>query len=165
MGAAFEQCEAGMFFVEMIKRISQQKYDESQRQEYLDKQQTEEEETRRAHADKRKRKQEYLDKKQTEEEETRRAQVGKMQRKQEQETGKWQEYLSRKQESGEDTREYNAAKEELWLQAYAPNKRNLVEFKDEMLKRLYNEELRKHVCVSCLRYSETLNNEYIEGIH
>ena len=64
MGAAFEQCEAGMFFVEMIKRISQQKYDESKRQEYLDKQQTEEEETRRA-------------------------QVGKMQRKQEQETGKW----------------------------------------------------------------------------
>ena len=63
LGAAFEQCEAGVFFVEMNKRFSQQKYDDSKRQEYLDKKQTEEEETRRAHADNRKRKQEYLGRK------------------------------------------------------------------------------------------------------
>ena len=45
-----------------------------------------------------------------------------------------QENLDRKQESGEDTKKYYAAKEELWLQVYAANKRSLVEFKDEMLK-------------------------------
>ena len=119
-------------------KILTKKYDESKRQEYLDKKQTEEEETRRAHEVKWKQKQEYLDKKQTEEEETRRA--NEVRRKQK------QEYLDRKQESGEDTKEYYAAKEQLWLQAYAPNKRNLVEFKDEMLKRLYNEEL-KETCL------------------
>ena len=45
-----------------------------------------------------------------------------------------QEYLDRKQESGENTREYHAVKEELWLQAYALNKRSLVVLKDERLK-------------------------------
>ena len=48
--------------------------------------------------------------------------------------------LDRKQESGEDTREYYTAKEKLWLHAYAPDKRSLVEFKDEMLRELYDEE-------------------------
>ena len=57
-----------------------------------------------------------------------------------------QEYLDRKQESGEDTREYYADKEELWLQVYAPNKRSLVEFKDEILKGLYDVEL-KETCL------------------
>ena len=46
-----------------MKRFSQQKYDDSKRLEYLDKKQRENEETRRAHADKMKRKQEYLDRK------------------------------------------------------------------------------------------------------
>ena len=71
LGAAFEKCEAGVFWVEMMKRFSQQKYDESKKKEYLDKKQTEEEKTRRAHADKRKRKQEYLDRKQERREDTR----------------------------------------------------------------------------------------------
>ena len=55
----------------MMKRFSQQKYDESKKKEYLDKKQTEDEKTRRAHADKRKRKQEYLDRKQGRSKDTR----------------------------------------------------------------------------------------------
>ena len=66
MGVAFERCEAGVFFAEMMKRFLQQKYDASQGQEYLDKIQRKEEVTRRAHTEKMKlyRKQEYLDRKQ-----------------------------------------------------------------------------------------------------
>ena len=66
MGVAFERCEAGVFFAEMMKRFLQQKYVPSQGQEYLDKIQRKEEVTRRAHMDKMKlyRKQEYLDRKQ-----------------------------------------------------------------------------------------------------
>ena len=100
------------------EKILTKKYDESKRKEYLDKKQTEKEETRRAHADKRKRKQEYLDRK-----------------------------LGR----SEDTREYYAAKEELWLQEYAPNKRNMVKFKDKMLKGLYDAELKEICLFLCLR--------------
>ena len=57
------------------------------------------------------------------------------------EGGKKQEYRDRKQESGEDPREYYDSKEELWLQAYV-----LVEFKDDMLKGLYDTEL-KEICL------------------
>ena len=49
---------------EMIRRFSQKKYDDSKRQESLDKKQREEVETRRAQADKMKRKQEYISRKQ-----------------------------------------------------------------------------------------------------
>ena len=61
------------FFEEMLKRFSQEKYDESHRQEYLDKKQEKEENTRIAHTDKMKlyRKQEYLDRKQESGEDTR----------------------------------------------------------------------------------------------
>ena len=54
------------FFAEMMKRFSQQRYNESQGQGYLDKKQRKENDTRRAHTDKMKfyLKQEYLDKKQ-----------------------------------------------------------------------------------------------------
>ena len=50
----------------MMKRFSQQKSDDIQGQEYLDKKQRTEEDTRRAHTDKMKlyRKQEYMDRKQ-----------------------------------------------------------------------------------------------------
>ena len=34
----------------------------------------------------------------------------------------------------------------LWIQAYAPDKRSIVEFKDEMLMVLYNAEL-KETCL------------------
>ena len=44
-----------------------------------------------------------------------------------------QEYLDSKQESYKDTREYYTDKRRLWIQAYAPDKRSLIEFKDEML--------------------------------
>jgi len=40
-----------------------------------------------------------------------------------------QEYLNRKQESGE----YYIDMGKVWLQAYASDKRSLVEFRDEML--------------------------------
>ena len=61
------------FFEEMLKRFSQEKYDESHRQEYLDKKQEKEENTRIAHTDKMKlyRKQEYLDRKQEHDEDVR----------------------------------------------------------------------------------------------
>ena len=57
----------------MMKRFSQKKYNESQGQEYLDRKQKKEEETRRSHADRRKlyQKQEYLDRKQESGEDTR----------------------------------------------------------------------------------------------
>ena len=56
---------------EMIRRFSQKKYDDSKRQESLDKKQREEVETRRAQADKMKRKQEYISRKQESGEDTR----------------------------------------------------------------------------------------------
>ena len=39
--------QEGFFLKEMMKRLSQQKYDENQEQEYLDKKQRKEEDTRR----------------------------------------------------------------------------------------------------------------------
>ena len=66
MGVAIERCEAGVFFAEMVKRFSQQKYDNSQCQEYLDMKKRNEEDARKANTDKIKLywKQEYLDGKQ-----------------------------------------------------------------------------------------------------
>ena len=60
-GVAFERYETGVFFTEMMKRFSQQKYNESQENENLDKKQKKEEDTSRVHTDKMKlyRKQEY----------------------------------------------------------------------------------------------------------
>ena len=91
------------FFAEMMKRFSQQTYDEYiQGQGYLDKKQRKEDDTRRARIDKMKTQkydeyiqgQEYLDKMKL----------------------YWkQEYLDRNYENGEDIREYYTAKEELWL--------------------------------------------------
>ena len=62
-----------MGVAEMMKRFSQQKYNESQGQKYLDRKQKKEEETRRSHADRRKlyQKQEYLNRKQESGEDTR----------------------------------------------------------------------------------------------
>ena len=56
------------------------------------------------------------------------------------EEGRKQEDLARKLESYEDTREYHTHKMRLWIQAYAPKKKSLVEFKDEMLMGLCNAE-------------------------
>ena len=50
-GVAFERYETGVFFTEMMTRFSQQKYNESQENEYLDKKQKKEEDTRRVHTD------------------------------------------------------------------------------------------------------------------
>ena len=61
LGTAFLQCETGEF-EGITRRFSQQKYDDSRRQESIDKKQ-EEEETRKAQADKMKQKQEYLSRK------------------------------------------------------------------------------------------------------
>jgi len=59
---------------------------------------------------------------------------------------KYEEGLAKKLESDEDTREYHTHKIRLWIQAYAPNKKSLVEFKDEMLMGLCNAEL-KETCL------------------
>ena len=60
-GAALERYETGVFFTEMMKRFSQQKYNESLENENLDKKQKKEEDTSRVHTYKMKlyRKQEY----------------------------------------------------------------------------------------------------------
>ena len=49
-----------------------------------------------------------------------------------------QEYLYWSQEHDE---EYFTDKLSLWIQAYTPDKRSLIEFKNEMLMKLYDEEL------------------------
>ena len=59
------------------------------------------------------------------------------------EEGRKMEYPSRKQSRNEDARKYYTDKLRLWVQAYAPAKRSLVEFKNAMLLGLYNAELRK----------------------
>ena len=59
------------------------------------------------------------------------------------EEGWKQEYLVRKQERDEDPRKYCTDKMRLWIQAYDPDKRSLVEFKDEMLMGLFNAELQE----------------------
>ena len=76
-------------------------------------------------------KQVYLDKKQESGEDTREAKV----------MAEKQEYLSRSQEHDEDTRDNYTDKLSLWIQAYAPDNRSLVELKNEMLMELYEEEL------------------------
>ena len=65
------------------------------------------------------------------------------------EEGRKQEYLVRKQERDEDPRKYCTDKMRLWIQAYAPDIKSLVEFKDEMLMGLYNAEL-KETCLFCM---------------
>ena len=85
---AFKKYETGVFFTELLKRFSEEKYEE----------------------------------------------------------GRKQEYLVRKQESDEDIREYYSDKMRSWIQAYAPDKRSIVEFKDEILMGLFNAEL-KETCL------------------
>ena len=44
-----------------------------------------------------------------------------------------QEYLDRKQERGKEKNKHYTDNRRLWIQAFAPDERSLVEFKDEML--------------------------------
>ena len=50
-----------------------------------------------------------------------------------------------------DPRKYYTDKLRLWIQAYTPDKRSLVEFKNEMLMGLYKAELKKTCLFLCLR--------------
>jgi len=59
------------------------------------------------------------------------------------EEGRKQEYVARKQGRNEDPRKYYTDKLRLWVQAYAPARRSLTEFKNAMLLGLYNTELKK----------------------
>ena len=63
------------------------------------------------------------------------------------EEGRKMEYLQRRQARNEDARQYYTDKLRLFVQAYPPAQRSLVEFKTSMLLGLYNTELRK----TCLR--------------
>ena len=54
------------------------------------------------------------------------------------EKGQKQEYLARKQGRDEDPSKYYTDNIWLWEKAYAPNKRSLVEFKNEMLMCMYD---------------------------
>ena len=63
------------------------------------------------------------------------------------EEGKKMEYLARKQFKNEDVRKYYTDKLRLWVQAYAPARRSLVDFKTAMLMGLYNAELRKNCLI------------------
>ena len=58
------------------------------------------------------------------------------------------EYLQRRQLRNEDARQYYTDKLRLFVQAYPPAWRSLVEFKTNMLMGLYNAELRK----TCLTF-------------
>ena len=58
------------------------------------------------------------------------------------------EYLQRRQARNEDARQYYTDKLRLFVQAYPPAWRSLVEFKTSMLLGLYNAELRK----TCLTF-------------
>ena len=64
------------------------------------------------------------------------------------EEGRKMEYLQRRQARNEDARQYYTDKLRLFVQAYPPARRSLVEFKTSMLLGLYNAELRK----TCLRF-------------
>ena len=64
------------------------------------------------------------------------------------EEGRIQEYTNRKQGRNEDPRKYYTDKLRLWVQAYAPARRSLTEFKNAMLLGLYNTELKK----TCLMF-------------
>ena len=59
-----------------------------------------------------------------------------------------EEYLQRRQARNEDARQYYTDKLRLFVQAYPPARRSLVEFKTKMLLGLYNAELRK----TCLMF-------------
>ena len=58
------------------------------------------------------------------------------------------EYLHRRQARNEDARQYYTNKLRLFVQAYPPAWRSLVEFKTSMLLGLHNAELRK----TCLMF-------------
>ena len=58
------------------------------------------------------------------------------------------DYLQRRQLRDEDARQYYTDKLRLFVQAYPPARRSLVEFKTNMLMSLYNAELRK----TCLTF-------------
>ena len=58
------------------------------------------------------------------------------------------EYLQRRQARNEDARQYYTDKLRLFVQAYPPARRSLVEFNTNMLLGLYNDELRK----TCLMF-------------
>ena len=59
------------------------------------------------------------------------------------EEGRKMEYMARRQARKEDVRQYFTDKLRLFVQAYPPARRRLVEFKNAMLLGLYNAELRK----------------------
>ena len=59
------------------------------------------------------------------------------------EEGQKQEYPARNQERNEDPGKYYTDKLRLWVQAYAPAKGCLVEFKNAMFMGLYHAELKK----------------------
>ena len=56
--------------------------------------------------------------------------------------------MARRQARNEDARQYCTDKLRLFVQAYPPARRSLVEFKNSMLLGLYNAELRK----TCLMF-------------
>ena len=60
------------------------------------------------------------------------------------------ECLARRQARNEDARQYYTDKLRLFVQAYPPARRSLVEFKNNMLLGLYNAELRK-TCLTFMR--------------
>ena len=64
------------------------------------------------------------------------------------EEGRKMEYLQRRQARNEDARQYYTDKLRLYVQAYPPARRSLVEFRTNMLLGLYNAELRK----TCLMF-------------
>ena len=59
------------------------------------------------------------------------------------EEGRKMEYMAKRQAKNEDARQYYTDKLRLFVQAYPPARRSLVEFKNSMLLGLYNSELRK----------------------
>lgn len=60
--------------------------------------------------------------------------------------GRKQEYIARKQERNKDPWNYYTDKLRLWVQAYPPAKRSLVEFKNAMLLGLYSAK-RRNTCL------------------
>ena len=64
------------------------------------------------------------------------------------EEGRKLEYNNRKQSRNKDPRKYYTDKLRLWIQAYAPAKRTLSEFKTAIILGLYHMELRK----TCLQF-------------
>ena len=110
LGAAFEQCEAGVFFVKIVKRFSQHKYDERKDRNTQIRQ-------------KRRRPAEELMQK-----------IG---------NGNWYTWTGNRKVVKIPENIILPAKEELWLQAYSTNKRSLVQLQDEMLRGLYDVELKE----------------------